>query len=382
MIESVRLWRYLVPFRDTVDTSQRQFSQRTGFIICATTAAGTTGWGEAAPLPGFSRESSDSVEAELTSTLPLLGRFELDGNSTPLQIVSRLNEIIDDVSPSVQFCLETMIADLYSQIAGLPLRNAWFDSEATVDEIEVNYLVTGDNTSITSQLDTLRNEGVSVFKLKVGRDPENEIDLVRRIRQTIGADCKLRLDANRAFTLAEASQFLKAVADYDIEYIEEPLKEPRSEALQQLSAITSIPIALDEAIAEWRRDNSGPLAQFADGELTRSGCFQVAVLKPAVLGGLRESYELIEVLDSRGVKCVITSALESDIGIAAAAQLAGSLPGKVLACGLATSNRLESSLGKAPYPISRGKMRLPLQPGLGMEVDLEVPPSYLQEIKL
>jgi o-succinylbenzoate synthase len=318
----------------------------------------------------------------MVKTIPALKVLEIHQDLPPACTIADLDNLVTVAPPSVRFGLETLMADLYSRALGVPLRQAWFDSHQTADQTEINYLLTNDQATISQQVDRLLEEGVTTFKLKVGRNSRAEISIIEKIRKQIGVNCRLRLDANRAFDLEEADLFLQSIEGLAIEYIEEPVRTPTVETLQRLASSHSTPIALDETIAEWRADNSSPLSSFIDDELVKSGCFQMAILKPAILGGLREVHQLIDALDSEGIQNVITSSLDCGIGVTAAAQIAGAHPDKLLACGLATSGRLETSLGARNLQISRGSLIQPTEPGLGMEVDIETNALYLQEISL
>jgi o-succinylbenzoate synthase len=124
----------------------------------------------------------------------------------------------------------------------------------------------------------------------------------------------LRLDANRAWVLAEAVAFGRAVAACRIEYLEEPLTDPVG--LTEFHAATGIPTALDESLQECE---SQTLA-IPDG-------VAALILKPAVLGGLAVTLAFIRLAAAHRLKCVITSVFESGIGLAALAGLAAAAGG-------------------------------------------------------
>ena len=365
-----------------MSTSKSTYAHREGLILNAVVAAGISGWGEAAPLPGFSVESTSRVETELKAALKRLPGVEIDTDREPRDVMADMMGSIALQCPSSKFGLETLIADLYSKARGLTLREAWFQSPHCSNAVEINYLLTNNRERIRDQIEKLLEDGVSTFKLKVGRDPAAEIALLRGIRKQLGEQTNIRLDANCAFELEQAIDFLQAISELNIEYVEEPLMNPSPESLKALAGSSTAPIALDETIAKWCGNESGGFTAFAESAWVESKVFKFAILKPAILGGLLDCFDFIGCLGSKGITSVITSSLDCDVGVTAAAQLAGACGSKLPACGLATSTRLESSLGNARLRIVDGSLKLPDSSGLGMEVDLAASGKYLEEVAL
>ena len=155
--------------------------------------------------------------------------------------------------------------------------------------------------------------GYRHFKVKVGHGPrQHERQLVREIRQVIGQDAQLWLDANGAWSLDEAVHRIDAFSDLNIAWIEQPTKNIRPAEMAQLRAQSPIPIGLDEDLTSVEALN-----RYADAQ-----ALDVAVIKPMFVGGLMAAQRMIRTAHDRGIKLVITSALESNIGRMAAAHLA------------------------------------------------------------
>ena len=184
--------------------------------------SGLGGWGDVAPLPGFSRESIEEAVAELMAWAECLrgARFDPRGDS----LESRLGYASAGVaSPSVRFGLETALASLSRRMGEETAAElACFDGV-----VPVNGLLAGSREEVLADARRLRDGGCRAVKLKVGSRPVAEdVDLTGAVRSVIGDGMELRLDANRSWSLEQAVEFGRAVGDTNIEYLEEPLRDP------------------------------------------------------------------------------------------------------------------------------------------------------------
>jgi L-alanine-DL-glutamate epimerase-like enolase superfamily enzyme len=173
-------------------------------------------------------------------------------------------------------------------------------------------------------------------------------DLARRL--PVGTS--LRLDANCAWNEREAAEFLGALAGLPVESVEDPLVQPDRTAWIRLQAKVPFPLAADESLRIMGAD-----AVFNQPPVRR------IVLKPMVLGGLVSALALARRAREAGVECVVTSTVDSAVGVTAALHLAAAVAND-LAHGLATSAWLEGDVGNPPWP-SRGALLLGDCPGLG-----------------
>jgi L-alanine-DL-glutamate epimerase-like enolase superfamily enzyme len=166
---------------------------------------------------------------------------------------------------------------------------------------------------------------------------------------------RIRLDANGGWKEREAEDAIARLAPHRIELLEQPVEARDLGGLARLSAGSAIPIAADEALA----------GGYAVDEIFARDAASVLVLKPAALGGLRASQRIAARARAAGWGVVVTSALDSAVGLAAAFQLAAALPGPHLAAGLATGALLDCDLAEAPSPI-HGALTTPDGPGIGV----------------
>jgi o-succinylbenzoate synthase len=181
-------------------------------------------------------------------------------------------------------------------------------------------------------------------KVKVaepGQAPGDDIARVAAVREAIGTAGKVRVDANGRWDLGEAEQMLTALAQFDLEYAEQPCATLGE--LAELRNRTSVLIAADESI----RRAEDPLAVQA------AGAADIVVLKAQPLGGVRAA---LRVAGQCGLPVVVSSAVDTSVGLAAGVALAAALPSLTYACGLATMSLLAGDVTADPLAEEGGSL--------------------------
>ncbi|MBN8462204.1 MAG: o-succinylbenzoate synthase [Dechloromonas sp.] len=305
---------YCLPLRRPWQTSRGSFSERHGRLRRLTADDGRSGWGDCAPLPEFG-----IGEAAATA-----------------------------------FAEESAALDLAAQRAGLPL-DAWLSGRAPLASVAVNASFGPISTVDRNSLAQAAAAGFTVAKLKVGVAPvDDEIAALQQLAATLPPALRLRLDANRAWTIAVARRFVAAGAGLPIDGLEEPLADPTHALLASLQAAANFPLAIDESI------------RLLDTAFFRHPPVRRLVLKPARHGGLLASTELALRARASGLEVVVTSALESACGIATLAHLAAAVAPEAVH-GLATGDWLAGDAGLRPRIVD-GRMRLPAGDGIGFMI--------------
>lgn len=178
-----------------------------------------------------------------------------------------------------------------------------------------------------------RFPGCTTAKVKVaqaGQVLRDDVDRVAAVREVLGPTGKVRVDANGAWSLSDARWAVAALAAFDLEYVEQPCAGVDDLVLLRVAlarAGIDVLIAADESV----RKAEDPL------RVARAGAADVLVLKVAPLGGVRPALAIAE---ECGLPVVVSSALDTSVGIAAGAALAAALPDLPYACGLATTSLL------------------------------------------
>lgn len=290
-ISGVDLYRYSVPLRREMHLAGRGIRRREGLLMRLRDEDGREGWGDAAPLPGFSRESlQDVTEAACRWKTAKLGAGP----------------------PSLAFAIDSALADL-------ALPGARSQGATVRESVRVNGLVI-DSDDVERRTMALLDGGYEVIKLKVGRRSVGEdVERVRRLADIIPPGVALRLDANRAWDLNSALQFVRQIEDLDIEYIEEPLQDVS--CLDAFCGRTSVPIALDETLREIEPD-----------QLAAYGFVSAVVLKPSLMGSESRYHACVRAAREIGATVVLSGAFETGVGLRSLVRLAAALT-EDFACG-------------------------------------------------
>ncbi|CAM4302788.1 o-succinylbenzoate synthase [Nocardiopsis rhodophaea] len=178
--------------------------------------------------------------------------------------------------------------------------------------------------------------GCATAKVKVaerGQAPAEDIARVEAVRDAIGPAGRVRVDANGAWDVDTAARMLGELDRFDLEYVEQPCAT--LEELAHLRRRTDVPVAADESI----RRAEDPL------KVRAAGAADIVVLKVQPLGGVRAA---LRVAEACGLPVVVSSAVETSVGLAAGVALAAALPDLPYACGLATMRLLRADVTADP----------------------------------
>ncbi len=217
-------------------------------------------------------------------------------------------------SPSILFGLETAFIDLKN--GGKQL---FFETDFTRgrQNIPINGLIwMGIESFIQTQIEAKLSAGYSCIKMKIGLENfEEEFRILQQLRSRFSAkELILRVDANGAFPKENAISYLDKLAELDLHSIEQPIKAGNWEEMSDLCSITKLPIALDEELI-------GIYEIKQKINLLEKIKPQFIILKPSLHGGIFGTQEWIKLAEERNIPWWMTSALESNIGLNAIAQL-------------------------------------------------------------
>ena len=353
---------YRVPFREAFYTAHGALNYRSGALVTARADNGYTGYGEIAPLPEQSGQSLDTALNALSRLAPTLRGRELSDILRSLETPSA-----DEQLPAPLICgLETALLDALGQADGLRVADLLARDCPACEEItprssiSLNMVISG--ATIEAAISSAQKAiaaGFTCLKLKLTTASPATIERVAAVRAAIGPAPRLRLDANASWTGEQARALLTQCAPYDIEYIEQPLPVHDLAGMASLRRVSPVPLAADEALTGLESARN----------VLRSHAADVLILKPQLAGGLLTCRKIIQEASAQGIDCVITSTLETGIGVVAALHLAAASPAITRPCGLATLNLLASDLLQTNLPINQGAIKLPDGSGLGVHLD-------------
>jgi muconate cycloisomerase len=227
-------------------------------------------------------------------------------------------------------------------------------------------LVAGPPKEVAAEAERWAQDGFTTFKLKLGAETARESDMrtllrsrdtdveqVRGVREAVGAEARIRVDVNEAWDLETAKRALAELEPLGIELAEQPVAG--LEAMAELTASTSIPLAADESVATLEE---------AEQAAALGACAYTGI-KLSKVGGPEAARAIADVLPA-----YVTSALDGPVGTAAAARVAQEIGGE-LAHGLATQRLFASTIASVECELRDGMLHVPPGPGLGVEIDEE-----------
>jgi L-alanine-DL-glutamate epimerase-like enolase superfamily enzyme len=292
------------------------------------------GWGEAAPLEPYDGVPLDRCRAALETYLPILR--EADPSTPGVRLVDACRAA--DPLPQALAAVDLALWDRAGKQAGRPVCELLTDAPEAF--VHVNALA----DTPREAADAVR-AGFACVKAKAGL--EDDAQRLPAIRAAIGPDVALRIDANGAWSVAEATARLAELEPLDLELAEEPVHGVTE--LRALRDRVSVPLAMDET------DAPG------------SGATQLVCLKISRAGGIGALLAQAAFCHAVGEEVYVASTLDGPLGIAAALHCAAALR-IARPCGLATLERLE---GMDPGPLTPvgGLIEVPRTPGLGATPD-------------
>lgn len=289
------------------------------------------GLGECALFKGLSREDTPLYESKLREMCQNIGF----GKSTDLSEYS-----------SLQFGLETALCDLSNGGRRVVVDTPFVHGETT---IPINGLVwMGSFDEMSARIEEKLSAGFTTIKLKIGAiDFESELELIRQLRGRFSSETlTIRVDANGGFSPEEALPKLNRLAAYGIHSCEQPIKSNQWAEMRKICAESPIHIALDEELI----GITDPMQMFM---LLREIAPQYLIIKPSLMGGFAGAQEWLKMAKMTNTGAWFTSALESNVGLNAIAQVVAKFNPLIpqgLGTGALYTNNIESPLyQKADY---------------------------------
>ena len=287
-------------FRTPAGTSRGVLREKTVYFL-RLHADGRTGTGECAPWRGLSLDATPDFESHLAAVCRRISAGE-----HPADI--RLPHL-----PALQFGLEMAWLDWRNGGTGILFDTPFTRGETTLPTHGLIWMDSPDG--LHRQIAAKIAAGFTVIKMKIGAiDFADELAVLADIRREYPAKrIALRLDANGAFSPADAPEKLAALAQFDIEFLEQPIRPGQWDALAKLCAASPVPIALDEELIG--QNTPAERRRLLDA-IRPPGI----VLKPALLGGFAACDDWIAAATERGIRWWANSALESNVGLSAICQ--------------------------------------------------------------
>lgn len=327
--------KYNLHFKEPGGTSRGVlYDKLTYFLILKDN--GRFAIGECNLFKGLSSDDREGYEEKLLEVC----------NRLPSEKEKILADLIE--WPSIAFGVETLLRDWKNGCRRIIFPEAFSGNTFSVP---VNGLIwMGTEDEMLTRIDLNITSGFKCVKLKIGAiDFQKEINLIQYIRSRYDRhDIEIRLDVNGAFSPDEALEKIKLLHPFRIKYIEQPIRAGQLNEMAALIKKSPIPIALDEElIGKHNNTEKEKLIEHLRPE--------VLILKPALTGGFGSCDFYRKLMNETGGYCVVTSALESNIGLNAIAQYTAILHPKIPQ-GLGTGKLFTNNI-PSPYLLNPGVLQ-------------------------
>ena len=360
VISAVEAIPYAIPFREPYVTASGTLERREMVLVRVRSDDGTVGLGEAVPLTLRGGASLEKVWRQLRRASGRLTGTDLGALIGDDPLAGVIGVVVAQLpgrryAPPAKAALEMALFDLAAKLAGIPLwRLLRADAAAPVSCNAT--LAAGEPADVAAHAREWAEQGFRTFKLKLGTGADAA--QVAAVRAELGPTARIRVDANGAWTAADAIAILSELEAFDVELAEQP-----AAGLRELAAVareSRIPLAADESVTD---------AKEAARAVQRGAC-RYATVKLAKVGGMGPAVAIAGELP-----VYLSSALDGPVGIAAAAHLAQAIyrgrenPG--LDHGLATQLLFAEQPAPVACRVADGELIAPEGPGLGVEMDDE-----------
>ncbi|HEY0278492.1 MAG TPA: mandelate racemase/muconate lactonizing enzyme family protein [Solirubrobacterales bacterium] len=320
---------YALPFKEPYVTARGSLTQRAMVLLRIRDGDGFEGLGEAVPLSLRGGVTIETVVKELEELGP------------------EWPTIVDGLSLPARCAVTTALLDHEMKRGATTSERAPVRCNAT--------LVTGAPKDVAAEAERWAADGFGTFKLKVGAG--EDVAQVRAVREALGDEAKIRLDANASWSLDEATEILSTVEPLGIELVEQPVETVEEAA--ELTRRVSIPLAGDESVVTVE-DAARAVA---------ANAFSVTGVKISKVGGIQPGLRINSVLPA-----YVASALDGPVGIAAGRRLAQEVDathaeGDRLAHGLATQRLFASTIAAEECWFEGDLLHAAPGPGLGIVID-------------
>lgn len=350
-IEHVELFPLRLPLKRPFVTAAGSCDDRELAVLKLTDSEGHVGLGEITPYPtGGPSGLADFVRGFALEVLPRLDGCDLADTGKVMDHLAKT------LPAQTYAAVDTALIDLQARGAGQ--RFAEFVSENVKPSVPVNATIADiDADDVADSGRTALLQGFTTLKLKVGL-PEDDWR-VASLRNAVGYETRIRLDANGAWYSREAVETVRTLASHGIELLEQPVSPGDLIGMSQVREAAILPVVADEGVRTLKD---------LEKHIEYGACDGVAI-KLSQVGGPTRAGALADRALSANLFSIVTSTLDGPIGLAASLHFAASRPEIDLACGLSTGELFEATYASGLPEIYAGEMRLASSFGLGLTLD-------------
>lgn len=315
-ITGIEVYSVSMPLTNSYSIAYQTVDKTTNVFIHLKTNGKEVGFGCAAPDIYITKETPEGVEKALRE----IAFSEIKG-SDPLRIAFVLEKVRSRLGsqPSAMAALDMALYDLLGKVSNLPL---WKLLGGFRDRIKTSITI-----GILSEEETIRQarnfvaRGFKSIKIKGGKDVDDDIMRVLRVREEVGPRIELRFDANQGYTEEQALKFVEKTRSAKLELLEQPTPKGHPDLLGRVTSAVHIPIMADESLLTLRDSF----------RLAKKNLVDMVNVKLMKVGGIFSALEINAVAKSAGLEVMVGCMDESALGIAAGLHFALARPNVIYA---------------------------------------------------
>ncbi|MBN2570143.1 MAG: dipeptide epimerase [Deltaproteobacteria bacterium] len=355
---NVDVFTVRVPLKGKFTTSQSSRTHQESVVVEVCTDEGMTGLGNVDPSPKYSTETTEEIVTCLNGAL-IPAVIDKD----PRDIVLRLNDMERAVVGNyhAKATLEMAFQDLTAKDLGIPVCRLLGGPVCERVSIIPSWIGHISPEEGANKAVKWVEKGYRTLKIKVGMGVEEDIERIRAIRQAVGPEVYLRLDANEGYTPEKAIKAIRGFAPYQILYCEQPVPREDWDGMARVRKSVDVPIMADEGILT-------PKDIVLAVEKGAADIVKVKVMKN---GGLYGTGRMIWLAGSLGLKCVLGHGFTLGINSLSEIHLAAALPNIMMPIETTGMLKVEEDIILEPIQVDDGWIKVPMSPGLGVALDRE-----------
>jgi o-succinylbenzoate synthase len=308
-ITNIRIGEISVPLKTPFKTALRTVNSVEDIIVEIHTDTGNVGYGEAPPTGVITGDTKGSIVGALKDHI-IKSIIGMDVENFE-EIMLKLDKCVVK-NNSAKAAVDIALYDLYGQLHNAPLYKmlGGYRKEIITD---ITISVNDPEEMARDSMDAIKR-GFETLKIKVGKDAAMDLERMKSIRNAIGYDVKLRIDANQGWKPKEAVKVLRKMEDagLDIEFVEQPVEAHDIEGLKYVTDNVSIPVLADESVFS-------PKDALTILQNRAADFINIKLMKT---GGLHNALKICSIAEIYGVECMIGCMLEAKVSVNAAVHLA------------------------------------------------------------
>ncbi len=310
-IVDIKIGYISVPLKRPFKTALRTVDAVNDVIIEVITDTIHVGYGEAPPTGAITGHTTGAIVGAIEDHIrPSLIGMDIENFE---EVMNKLQNCVVGNS-SAKAAVDIALYDLFGKLHNMPVYKLLGGSETEI-VTDITISVNEPEQMAKDSLEAV-SLGYTTLKIKVGKDAELDIERMKAIRDAVGYDVKLRIDANQGWKPKEAVQALRKMEQFglDIEFVEQPVAAHDLLGMKYVTDNVSIPVLADESI-------HSPMDAIKVIEMGAADLINIKLMKA---GGLHNALKIASVAEVYGVQCMIGCMLESKVSVTAAVHLAAS----------------------------------------------------------